>query len=321
MTDKQSVVVATRLVLDPKAIIDRLEKEFSIELAIGEKNVPKNLQGKLDNVAALVTTSHDGVPDWIWDSGNLKIIGNFGVGYDGINVQQVAEKGVWVTNTPDVLSDGVAETAIGMILTLLRKFGKAEANARSGKWAKGEIFPLSHELCGKNLGMLGMGRVGREIALRAESFKVGIAYTSRQEKNVPWRYEPSLLELARWSDILCSVLPGTPSTDNLVDEDVLAALGPEGYLVNIGRGNVLDEKTLAAFIKKGGLKGAALDVYANEPNIEPDLLDLENVLLLPHVGSGTIETRIKMGNLMIDNMLAVLAGKPPLTPVNEPRGK
>lgn len=315
MSSRPVVAIVTPLIDHVDANTQRLDSEFD---AIRVYDNPTSKPDNATQVEALVTSSHDGVPEWAWSCPNLKAIGVYGVGYDGIDTNRAAKQGVWVTNTPDVLSDAVAELAVAMMVVLLRQVNAAERYARAGRWQCEGTFPLGHEVFGKRLGMLGMGSVGKQIASRADAFKMDIAYTSRSSKDVPWKYEASLQDLASWADILCCIVPGGAETDRLVGKDVLEALGPEGYLVNVGRGNVIDDDALIDSLRHRRIAGAALDVYNDEPEIREELLSMENVLLLPHIGSGTVETRTRMGFLVIDNVLAVLAGKAPLTPVNEP---
>lgn len=308
MSGRKAVFLATRIMDGLPDGMARLEGSFCVRRE-GDGH---------EGVEALVTTSHDGVPEWAWDSRELKVIANFGVGYDGIDVERAERQGVWVTCTPGVLSDAVAELALGMMVSLLRRMSQAEGYARLGRWPAEGSFPLASELCGKRLGMLGMGGVGREVALRAEAFRMEVAYHCRSPKDVPWKHFASLVDLAGWADVLCCAVPGSPETDGLVGPDVLDALGPEGRLVNVGRGNAIDEADLAERLADGRLAGAALDVYRNEPEIPEGLRTLDNALLLPHVGSGAVETRTRMANLVIDNIEAVLAGREPPNPVNRP---
>ena len=319
MSDKTVVALATHFFDNPPDILEDLHREFEVVRIGTEAAMPAGLPVAIEQLRALVTSSHEGVPEWIWGCPELKVIGNFGVGYDGIDTERAARQGIWVTNTPDVLRDAVAELAMGMLLSLLRKLNHAERFARDREWESQGEFQLTEDLCGKRLGMLGMGGIGSEIAARAAAFKMEIAYTSRNPKEVPWKHEPSLLDLASWSDILCCIVPASSDTNDLVNKEVLDALGPDGYLLNIGRGNVVDEETLIACLQERSIAGAALDVYKTEPAFDQRLSTLDNVLLLPHVGSATKGTRRKMAYLVLENVHAALAGKEPPTPVNDPK--
>ena len=272
-----------------------------------------------DRVDALITNSVFGVPDWAWTAPKLKIIACYGVGYDGIDVDRAAARGAWVSNTPGVLSDEVADLALGLMLALLREMPQADAHVRSGAWLAQGDYLLTDGLLGKKLGLLGMGAIGREIAARAAACKLEIAYASRTPKpELSWPFIADVRELAAWSDILCCVVPGDASTAGMVDAAVLDALGPRGYFINVGRGTTVDEEALLAALRERRIAGAALDVYARRERSAGAFSDLDNVLLSPHMGSGTLRTRTLMGMLVLDNIAAVQAGRPPLTPVNRP---
>ncbi|MBF0277747.1 MAG: 2-hydroxyacid dehydrogenase [SAR324 cluster bacterium] len=246
----------------------------------------------------------------------LKIIANFGVGYDTIDVQAASERGIAVTNTPGVLTDDVADLAIGLMIASSRKLVRGDRFVREGKWLQGPM-EFGHSLTGKKLGILGLGRIGEAIAQRAAVFKMSIAYHNRNQKNVPYPYYQDLLSLAKDSDILIAVIPGTPETEKIITKEVLRALGPEGTLINIARGSVVDEGALVQLLQEGRLGAAALDVFQSEPNVPQALLDIKDrVVLQPHHGSGTHETRAAMGQLVVDNLAAHFANKPLLNPVN-----
>jgi hydroxypyruvate reductase len=218
---------------------------------------------------------------------------------------------VRVTNTPDVLTDDVADMALGLMLATLRRLCVGDRFVRDGRWARKEALPLATKLTGKRLGILGLGRIGRAIARRAAAFDMVIAYTGRRaHDDVPYRFEPSLAALARDSDILVVAVAGGPDTRGLVDRDVLDALGPAGVLVNIARGTVVDEPALVEALRQGRLGGAGLDVFENEPHVPEALFGLEQVVLQPHQASATHETREAMGRLVLDNLAAHFAGRP-----------
>ncbi|MBF2735204.1 MAG: 2-hydroxyacid dehydrogenase [Betaproteobacteria bacterium AqS2] len=272
-----------------------------------------------DSVDALITNSVFGVPAWAWTAPQLKIIACYGVGYDGIDAERAAAQGAWVSNTPGVLSDEVADLALGLMLALLRELPQADAHVRGGAWLAQGDYHLTDGLLGRRLGILGMGAIGREIAARAAPCKMEIAYASRTPKpELAWPFIADVRELAAWSDILCCVVPGDASTAGMVDAAVLDALGPQGYFVNVGRGTSVDEDALLAALRERRIAGAALDVYAQRERSAGAFKDLPNVLLSPHMGSGTLKTRTLMGMLVLDNIAAVQAGRPPLTPVNRP---
>lgn len=245
----------------------------------------------------------------------LEMIAAFGVGVDGIDFVETTARGIRVTNTPDVLNDSVADLALALILTTSRNLINADNFARSGAWLSGP-FPFGSSLAGKTLGIAGLGRIGLEIALRAETFKLRIAYHNRTEKpELPYTYYRSLTELAAASDILLCMLPGGDATRNVIDTQVLAALGKGGYFINVGRGSSVNEADLEQALRDKTIAGAGLDVYQDEPRIPPGIAALDNVVLLPHIGSATVETRRAMGQLVIDNLGAFFAGKPVLTEV------
>jgi lactate dehydrogenase-like 2-hydroxyacid dehydrogenase len=248
---------------------------------------------------------------------NLEIVASFGVGYDTIDTATAAARGVVVTNTPDVLSDEVADLTLGLLLATLRQIPQADRYLRAGHWPT-KPYPLTPTLRGRTVGILGLGRIGRAIATRLEGFGVQIAYHGRRRQaDVRYAYHASLLNMARAVDVLVVVAPGGPETDGLVDAGVLAALGPQGILVNVARGSVVDEEALVAALKAGTILGAGLDVFAREPYVPADLAAMDHVVLLPHVGSGSVHTREAMGRLVVDNLVHWFSGRGPLTPVPE----
>ncbi|MBV9522727.1 MAG: 2-hydroxyacid dehydrogenase [Alphaproteobacteria bacterium] len=245
----------------------------------------------------------------------LKLIANFGVGVDSIDLAAAKSRGIAVTNTPDVLTEEVADLAIALLIDAARGISASDRYLRAGKWRGGD-FPLQHGIRGKSMGILGLGRIGTAIAEHGAHFGMTVRWTGRRAKaGVPWTFVPSLVELARLSDFLVVACPGGAETFHLVTSEVLAALGREGTLVNIGRGSVVDEAALVDALKSGALGGAALDVFEHEPDVPEPLLAMANVVLVPHIGSATVETRAAMGQLMVDNLLAHFAGKPLLTRV------
>lgn len=271
--------------------------------------------GLRERIRGIITRSNYEVPeDIIRTMPNLGIIATCGVGYDGIPLALARERGIQVTNTPDVLNSAVAELTIGMMLALLRQLPAADQYVRAGRWGS-MPWPLGQSLAGKRVGMVGLGRIGKEIARRLECFDVRIAYHGRTDQQLSYRYEPDVRQLAADSDILVLAAPGGPDTRHLIGRDVLHALGAEAYLVNIARGSLVDEDALIEALMQGRIAGAALDVYHNEPGIDPRFLSLDNVLLLPHIGSATRQTRQVMTRLTLDNLDHFFRDGSVLTPV------
>ena len=248
----------------------------------------------------------------------VEIVAVFGVGYDNVDVQAAAARGIVVTNTPDVLTEEVADTAMGLLLCTVRELPQAERYLREGKWAHGP-FRLTDTLQNKSVGIFGLGRIGRAVAKRCEAFGLRIAYHGRAPQQVPYVYYPSLVALAREVDILVVAAPATAETKNAINADVLAALGPGGVLVNVARGSLVDEQALIRALASRSIRAAGLDVLANEPHVPDELLAMDNVVLLPHVGSASIATRDAMGKLVADNLISWFAGRGAITPVPETR--
>ncbi len=274
------------------------------------------------DVVAICTGGHTGVKtDAAFQARfpKLKIIGNFGVGYDSVDVAAAAKRGIIVTNTPDVLTEEVADTALGLLLSTVREFGPAETYLRAGRWAKDGDYPLTKgSLRDRKLGMVGMGRIGQAIAKRVEAFGVPVVYYSRSMKvGVPNAYYANLIEMAKAVDTLMVITPGGAETRNMINADVLAALGPRGILINVARGTVVDEPALMAALRNGTIQAAGLDVFWNEPSINPEWMTVPNVTLFPHVGSASEHTRDGMGQLLVDNLVSYTAGVAPRTPVDE----
>lgn len=249
----------------------------------------------------------------------LEVIGSFGVGYDGVDVSAAAARGIIVTHTPDVLNDEVADTTIALLLNTVRRFPSAEQYLREGRWEREGAFPLSPlSLKGRKVGIHGLGRIGMEIASRLAPFKVEIAYhTRRPREDVAYTYHDSLIGLAKEVDILISIVPSTPQTNGAINAEVLAALGSNGVLINVGRGSTVDETALIASLQDGTIAAAGLDVFAAEPHVPPALIDLPNVSLLPHVASASVPTRDAMADLVADNVISWFDKGHPLTPVPE----
>lgn len=248
---------------------------------------------------------------------NVGVVANYGVGYDAIDVKEASARGIKVSNTPGVLNDDVADLAVAMLIMQGREMEQASAWARSGKWAEQGENRLNRKVSGGRVGIVGLGRIGREIADRLAAFKMDVHYWSRTEKKTPgWTHHADPVGLASAVDYLIVALVGGPDTEKFVSKEVIEALGPRGVVVNISRGSTVDEGALLDALESGAIAGAALDVFLNEPNIDARFYDLDNVVIQPHQGSGTVETRAAMAKLQRDNVLAFLSGKDLLTPVN-----
>ncbi len=246
----------------------------------------------------------------------LEIISVFGVGYDGVPVDYCRKRGIKVTNTPDVLTDDVADVAVALIMMTGRGFARLERFVRAGEWEKRSV-ELTTKLAGRRVGILGLGRIGKAIASRVSAMGMDVAYTGRKPQDVSYRFLPDLRSLAADSDFLVVACPGGAATRNLVNADVLAALGKKGILVNIARGSIVDEPALVKALRDHTIKGAGLDVFADEPHVPAPLMTMDHVVLLPHVGSATHETRKAMGDLCKANLDAWFAGKGVLTLIPE----
>ncbi|KAG9456098.1 hypothetical protein H6P81_000606 [Aristolochia fimbriata] len=246
---------------------------------------------------------------------NLEIVSSFSVGLDKVDLAKCKAKGIRVTNTPDVLTEDVADLAIGLIITTMRQICASDRYVRAGRWIKGD-YKLTSKFSRKKVGIVGLGRIGLAIAKRAEAFDCPISYYSRTEKpDLPYKYYPSITALATDVDILVAACPLSEETRHIVNRDVLDALGPQGVLVNIGRGPLVDEAELVSALLDGRLGGAGIDVFEREPHVPEELFKLDNVVLLPHVASGTYETRKAMADLVLGNLEAHVLKKPLLTPV------
>ncbi|MXQ12825.1 2-hydroxyacid dehydrogenase [Microvirga makkahensis] len=248
---------------------------------------------------------------------NLEIVSSFGVGYDNVDVTEAAGRSIIVTNTPDVLNDEVADLTLGLLLATLRKIPQADRYLREGRWLEAP-FPLSPTLRQRKIGIVGLGRIGKAIAKRLEGFDVSIAYHGRtRQEGVAYAYHPTLVGLAEACDVLVVITPGGASTKHLVNADVLKALGPNGVLINVARGSVVDERALIEALRSRTILTAGLDVYEDEPRVPQELIEMEQVVLLPHIASGSVHTRNAMGQLVADNLIAWFEGRGPLTPVSE----
>jgi hydroxypyruvate reductase len=267
--------------------------------------------------SSLVTSARAGADKDLLDAlPSLKVIVSFGVGYETLDIDAARARGIAVSNTPDVLNDCVADLALGLILDTVRGLSRADRFVRNGKWAQGGSPTLQRQVTGKRLGIVGLGRIGTEIARRAEGFRMQVRYHARRSvPDVPWIHEPTLTGLAQWADILVLACTGGPATHHLVSSEVLTALGPRGYLINVSRGSVVDEAALVNALQQGVIAGAGLDVYEVEPHIPEALIEMENVVLLPHIGSATEETRAAMSALVLHNLDSFFSHGRLVTPV------
>jgi hydroxypyruvate reductase len=296
-------------------LMEALRHEYTVHDRIHVAD-PAAFAAAAPRIRAVVANGEAKVPRELMDRlPALEVISVFGVGYDGVDVAAARERGVPVTNTPEVLNDDVADLAIGLLLAVARRIPQADRFVRDGEWPNGPIA-LSRKVSGARLGVVGMGRIGQAIAHRARAFGMHIAYTARSPRaEVDYVYHPDAVSLAAAVDFLVVITPGGAATRGLIDARVLDALGPQGYLVNVARGSVVDEPALIAALSGGRIAGAALDVFADEPNVPAELRAMPNVVLTPHMASGTKQTREAMGQLTFDNLRAHFAGAPLLTPV------
>lgn len=318
-------VLITRRI--PSSVLARLETECEIDLHAGDAAIPREeLLARVRGKRALMCLLTDRVDDAVLEAGrDLKIVANVAVGYDNIDVPAARRRGIVVTNTPDVLTEAVAEFTWGLILAVTRRIPEGERLLRRGEWKGWALdFMLGSELRGKQLGIVGMGRIGMGVAARAPAFGMGVAYSTAEPADpssyhgavpLPPMESMSLDQLLATSDVVTLHVPLTPATWHLIDGKALARMKRSACLVNTARGPIVDEDALEWGLREHLIAGAALDVYEREPTIHPGLRALENVVLAPHLGSATTETRTAMADLAASNVIAVLAGQPPLTPV------
>jgi lactate dehydrogenase-like 2-hydroxyacid dehydrogenase len=299
-------------------IVEGVGKAFTLHKLWEQKDPDAFLKANAGSIRAIAGGAKkrmDG--EWLKQFPKLEFVANFGVGYDGVDAAWCGRNKVIVSNTPDVLTDEVADLAIGLLLATIRQLPQADAYLRRGDWLKAN-FPLTTTLRGRKIGIVGLGRIGTAIARRLEGFGVEIAYHGRsRQADVSYPYHAKLIDLARASDVLLSVAPGGAATHRIIDAKVLKALGKDGILINVGRGTVVDEAALAQALKDGTILSAGLDVFEDEPRVPQALIDMPHVVLLPHVGSGSHHTRRLMGQLVVDNLISWFSGKGPMTPVAE----
>ncbi len=313
MSDKPEILLTANLL---KSCQDALDKHFTVHRwynAPDKKALLAEVAPRIRGIAA----SGGGFDAELYDAlPNLEVISCFGVGYDGVKVDVCKSKNVRVSNTPDVLTDAMAEITLGLMIALARKIPQTDVYMREGRWGKEGDYPLQAELTGRLIGIVGLGRIGKEVARRAQAFKMRVYYHGRRPQQFePYPYFADLTEMAKKVDWLVSIVPGGASTSRIINAEVLDALGPEGFFVNVGRGSSVDEAALLAALKSNTIAGAALDVFDNEPNADPEFFGLENVVLSPHQGSATEKTRWMMGDLVVRNLVAHFDGEPLISPV------
>jgi lactate dehydrogenase-like 2-hydroxyacid dehydrogenase len=297
-----------------------LEPTFTVHRLIEAEDREALLSRVADRVRAFaVTYTNQRIDaDFMGRFPRLEFIASFGVGYDHVDARWAGGHGIIVTNTPDVLNEEVADTTLGLLLCTVREFPQAERFLRAGKWERG-AYPLSPaSLRDRSVGIVGMGRIGQAIARSLEAFRVPIVYHSRRpQAGAPYRHYPVLVDMAREVDVLVVIVPGGAETRNMINAEVLEALGPAGIVINMARGSVVDEPALIAALRDKKIFAAGLDVFANEPLVPRELIDMDNVVLFPHLGSASVHTRAAMDKLVLDNLLSWASGKGPLTPVPE----
>lgn len=298
------------------ALQDALETRYEVLRLWEAPDQSELLAARGQDVVAVVTSGvHGATRELMSALPALAAVFSFGVGYDSIDIAAARDRGVLVSNTPGVLDDCVADTAFALLIDVARGISAADRFVRRGDWRLGK-FPLTSRLAGKTCGIVGLGNIGKGIARRVEAFGMEVAYHGRhRQPDVPYRYHADLEALAEAADFLVLSLPGGPATDGLIDARILAALGPRGYLINIARGSVVDEPALVAALQSGALGGAGLDVFAEEPEVPTALLTLDNVVLTPHLGSGTHETRQAMADLVLANVERYFTDGTLVTPV------
>jgi glyoxylate reductase len=302
----------------PSSVLSKLERAAEIDLHTGEAGLPPaELRARVADKDALICLLTDTVDRALVDAGpRLKVISNVAVGYNNIDIPYATSRGIVVTNTPDVLTESVADFTWALILAVTRRLAEGERVLRRGAWKGWALdFMLGTELRGKQLGLVGVGRIGRAVAARAPAFGMRVAYSEVFETTVDGAEQMSFDRVLNTSDVVSLHVPLTPETRHLIDKRALARMKRSAFLINTARGPVVDEEALAWALQQHLIAGAALDVFEQEPAVHPDLLALENVLLVPHLASGTTETRTAMADLAAENALAVLSGREPLTPV------
>lgn len=299
------------------SVLEALEPDFTVHRLHEASDRDTLLSDVGEQVRGVVTSGGAGAPKDVLDRlPKLEMISSFGVGYDGIDTAYCRDRNIRVSNTPDVLNDAMAEITIGLMIGLARKIPQTDAYVRSGQWESKGHHPLTAELTGRTLGIVGLGRIGKEVARRAQAFKMQVVYHGRhQQPFEPYPYYGDVVEMARAVDWLVNITPGGRATEKMLNAAVFEALGKEGYFVNVGRGSTADQAALIEALANGTIAGAALDVFEDEPRVPDALKAMDNVVLSPHQGSATRKTRWMMGDLVVRNMKAYFAGDPLISPV------
>lgn len=309
MKKNQPAVLIIAPVMD--YLTDKLDANFTVHKLYLLDDAASFLREQGGNIKGVVTRGDIGISNEVMAQLiNLEIISIFGVGTDAVDLEYTRERNIIVTNTPGVLTDDVADTALGLIITTCRRFCQADKFLRAGQWPKSSL-PLSTKVTGKRLGIFGMGRIGRAIARRAAGFDMQIAYTDNtHDRELPYQFVPDLIDLARQSDILVIAISGGKDSGGLIDAKVFAAMPEHAILINIARGNMVNQDDLIAALQQKTIGGAGLDVFANEPHVPQALIELENVVLLPHIASATVETRMQMSDMVFSNISAYFSEQP-----------
>ena len=310
---KIELILTTRI---PSPAQEMLEQEYVCHKLYEAKDREALVKSVAQRVRGIATFAQGGVNAALIDAlPRLEIISHYGDGTEKIDLETAKRRGVVVANVVGLVDDCVADTVMALILNVLRRYPQADAFVRTGKWTAPNTFPPATSLGGKTLGILGLGGVGRAVATRAMAFKMKVRYHGRSRKNVDYPYDPDVATLAQNSDVLVLAVPGGPATANMVDARVLDALGPRGYVINVARGSVIDEPLLIRYLEEKKIAGAGLDTFQNEPKINPRLIALDNVVVYPHVGTYTIETRTAMAQRQLENLRRHFAGQPVLNRV------
>jgi lactate dehydrogenase-like 2-hydroxyacid dehydrogenase len=302
-------------------LLEQLSKGFAVHQAANRKEVGDDLAARLaPHLRCVAVGGHPGSIDasLMEKLPKLEIVSSFGVGYDNVDAKYAAAHGITVTNTPDVLNEEVADTALGLLLCTVRELPQVDRYVRAGRWVQEGDYRLSQSLHDRTVGIVGLGRIGKAIARRLDAMRVPVVYhTRRPQPDVPYRHYRNLIDMARDADVLLVITPGGAATRNLINAEVLEALGPNGILINMSRGTVVDEPALIKALQERKILSAGLDVFAKEPQVPKELIEMDHVVLFPHVGSASVHTRRAMEQLVVDNLLAWVAGKAALTPVPE----
>jgi lactate dehydrogenase-like 2-hydroxyacid dehydrogenase len=314
-TERPDLLLTGKMV---PVVEEGVDKNFTVHRLANAKDRDAFLAEVSPRIRAIATGGQFSVTAAMMEKmPKLEIVSNFGVGYDSVDAKWAGEHGIVVTNSPDVLNDEVADTTIALLLNTLRELPQAEKYLRAGKWPE-KPYPLTNTLRDRTIGIVGMGRIGKAIAKRLAGFDRPIVYHSRKAATgVAYKHYPDLIAMAKDVDVLIAIVPGGPSTKNMINAEVLKALGPNGVLINVARGSVVDEGALIKALQDKTILSAGLDVFAQEPKVPQALIDMDHIVLLPHVASATHWTRRAMGQLVLDNLVSWAAGKGPVTPVIE----